>query len=381
MAQKQDIFWIHLVRAMAVVFVVLLHSSAQVLQLDVPFASTDWWIANSIDSALRMCVPLLFMITGFLLVGKSESLGSFFSKRFNKIAIPLVAWTAIYACWLIFVESHDPSPISPFSKEITEGLLSYFPFSIVGLLFAPAYYHLWFMYALIGVYLCLPLLRPLVQNAERKLLWYFVGLWSVATFVFPGIQAAGMYNLIDLSMVSGNVGYLVLGYLLGTADISRRTYLWMWPLYLVSVAITAVGTWSISTPEALNQTFYGNVPNVLAMTVSSFIILRYLGEHSQWLQSARVKPILLSLSGCTFGIYLVHALFLYIFHKGMFGFTLDAVQGNGLLFLPLTAVSVYLASYAVVSLMARVPYLRGTVGISAPVVQSEAPSASVSEAR
>lgn len=367
MSQQRDVYWVHLIRVMAVVFVVLLHASAQVLQLDVVFASGQWWVGNVIDSALRMCVPLLFMITGFLLLTKSEPLGTFFNKRLSKIAVPLLVWSAVYIVWLLLVESKDPTPISPFSKEIADAVVSAFPFSLLGLLFAPAYYHLWFMYALIGVYLCLPVMRVLVQNADRKILWYFIAAWSVVTFVFPLLKLAGMHNLIEMNMLSGNMGFVLLGYLLGTANISRRAYLWMWPLYLLSVAVTAIGTFFISSSEGLNQTFYGSVPNVLLMTVSSFIILRYLGETSRVLQLAKVKSVLLNLSACTFGIYLIHALFLYIFHKGMLGFTLDAIQGPALIFIPLTAAAVYLLSWLSVSLMIRVPYLRGTVGVAAPV--------------
>lgn len=363
---KQDVYWVHLIRGLAVIFVVLLHASAQVLQLDVEFASGQWWAGNIIDSALRMCVPLLFMITGFLLVAKTEPLGVFFNKRLSKVAVPLVCWSAVYITWLLLVESKNPTPISPFSKEIADAVVNGFPFSLLGLLFAPAYYHLWFMYALIGVYLCLPIMRALVQGAERKVLWYFIAVWSVVTFGFPLLKMAGMYNLVEMNMVSGNMGYVLLGYLLGTAKISRRLYLCMWPAYIISVAITAYGTFAISSSEALNQTFYGNVPSVLLMTVSSFIVLRYLGETSRLLQASKVKLVVLNLSACTFGIYLIHALFLYIFHKGMLGFTLDAIQGPALLFIPLTAAAVYLVSWASVSVMARVPYLRGAVGIAAP---------------
>lgn len=368
-AQHQDVYWVHLIRAIAVIFVVLLHASAQVLQVDVEFASSQWWAGNIIDSAMRMCVPLLFMITGFLLLGKSEPLGTFFNKRFSKIALPLLVWSAVYIIWLLLVESKDPTPISPFSKEIADAVVGGFPFSLLGLLFAPAYYHLWFMYALIGIYLCLPIMRALVASAERKILWYFVAIWAVATFIFPLLKMAGMYNLVEMNMVSGNMGYVLLGYLLGTANISRRVYLCMWPAYIISVAITALGTFAISSSEGLNQTFFGNVPNVLLMTVSMFILLRHIGEHSKWLQSASVKPVLLSLSTCTFGIYLIHALFLYVFHKGLLGFTLDAVQGPALVFIPLTALAVYLVSWLSICVMARVPYLRGAVGIAAPKEQ------------
>jgi surface polysaccharide O-acyltransferase-like enzyme len=358
LTNQQGYFWVHLIRAFAVMCVLMLHAAAQVLQLDVVFSSNDWWIGNIINSAMRMCVPLLFMITGFLLLGKSELLEVFFRKRLSKIAIPIVVWSLIYIGWLLLVEVNNPSPISPTSEQVTEFISALFPFSLVGIFFAPAYYHLWFMYALIGLYLCLPLLRILVQNAERKMLWYMVILWSFATFVIPAMQSANMYILIELNMLSGNIGYLVLGYLLGTTQISKRLFMSMWSLFIISVAITAIGTWWISTPENLNQLFYGSTPNVLTMSISSFIILRYLGEKWGESLTSKLKDLVLQLSACAFGIYLIHALFLYSFHKGLLGFTLDSIQGNALIYIPLTAVVVYLSSFFVIYIVRKIPYLR-----------------------
>ena len=358
MTNQQDYFWVHLIRSFAVMCVLMLHSAAQVLQLDVVFSSNDWWIGNIINSAMRMCVPLLFMITGFLLLGKSEPMEVFFRKRFSKIAIPLVVWSLIYIGWLLLVEVNNPSPISPTSDQVTESISALFPFSLVGIFFAPAYYHLWFMYALIGLYLCLPLLAILVHNAERKILWYMVILWSFSTFVIPAMQSANMYVLIELNMVSGNIGYLVLGYLLGTAQITKRLFMYMLPLFFISVAITALGTWWVSTPDNLNQLFYGSTPNILTMTISSFIILRYMGDKCGVLQTAKLKSVILQSSACAFGIYLIHALFLYSFHKGLLGFTLDSIQGNALIYIPLTAVVVYLSSFSIIYIVRKTPYLR-----------------------
>lgn len=361
MSENKEIYWVHYIRAMAVLFVVLLHVAAQILQLDVAFASPTWWVGNIVDSAMRFCVPLLFMLSGFLLVGKQEPLGTFFTKRMSKIAIPLLIWSIVYVVWILLVEANNPTPISPFTEEIGQAVTQLFPFSLIGLLFAPAYYHLWFMYALIGLYLCIPLVRVLVQNADRQLLKYFVVLWAVSTYFFPALMQAKMYIGIDIGLVTGNVGFLILGYLLGTTEVSKRKVLLMCPLFLLGVTMTAWGTWWISTPEELNQLFYGNMPNSLLMSIPGFLILRYVGQNSRLLNQDLVKRVVLKCSQCAFGIYLVHPLFLYCYHKGLFGFTLDAVQGEALLFVPLTTIMVYLSSIVVVAGLRKVPYLRAAV--------------------
>ena len=366
MDQNDELFWVHLIRALAVFFVVLLHSAAQVLQLDVPFGSTNWWAGNVIDSAMRFCVPLLFMISGFLLVGKQESLGVFFRKRLSKVTIPLLFWSGFYVLWIVFVEMDNPSPIAPFSQQIGEAVISMFPFSLVGLFVAPAYYHLWFMYALIGLYLSLPLLRVLVQNAQRSLLKYFVVLWAIGTYFWPLLTKAGMYVSVELGMVTGNIGFLVIGYLLGSADMNKhgsvKRLLIYGSLFVIGVFITAYGTFLISSESNFDQTFYGNMPNSLLMSIPGFLLLRYLGERQLFNHRIWLRNSVIVMSRCAFGIYLFHAWLLYVLHKGLLGFQLDAAQGNALIYIPLTTIVTYLLSLFVVYLMRKLSWTRAVVG-------------------
>jgi surface polysaccharide O-acyltransferase-like enzyme len=91
--------WVDYIRVIASFSVILLHSTAPLIFKYGDLPLTHWMIGNIYDSAVRMCVPLFFMISGYLLLDKNESLVSFYKKRFNKIVPPLIAWSFFYVLW------------------------------------------------------------------------------------------------------------------------------------------------------------------------------------------------------------------------------------------------------------------------------------------
>jgi peptidoglycan/LPS O-acetylase OafA/YrhL len=93
---KQTLVWPDQVRAIATVSVILLHVAAPLLYQYRKIEISDWWIANSIDSAMRFCVPVFMMLTGALLLSKNEPTTLFYKKRFSRLVYPFVLWTTLY---------------------------------------------------------------------------------------------------------------------------------------------------------------------------------------------------------------------------------------------------------------------------------------------
>ena len=111
-----------------------------------------------------MSVPLFFMISGWLLLPRSESLRVFFTKRMTKVLIPFVAWSFIYLFW--FCGNHANQCSTNFVAQL--------------LLVKGTYYHLWFLYSLISIYLIVPVLRLMFRpETGKKIFWYLIGLWLV----------------------------------------------------------------------------------------------------------------------------------------------------------------------------------------------------------
>src|SRR5215217_2703116 len=163
-AKKEFIPWADLIRVVATVLVVVVHVSGQITNAWGKVPDGWWIIADVYGGIARICVPLFFMISGYLLLPRSENLGVFYRKRILKVLIPFVGWSLIYVWW--FCGNHPGTCTPSFIQDL--------------LLVRGAYYHLWFLRALLGIYLVLPVLRLMIQpETDRKILWYWIGLWLV----------------------------------------------------------------------------------------------------------------------------------------------------------------------------------------------------------
>ena len=87
----------------------------------------------------------------------------------------------------------------------------------------PTTVHLWFMYALIPLYLISPILKTLVDTMSSKLFKYCLVLWFVFSSVFPTLAALVpgtvrplfvLSKEFSLNFINGYIGYFLLGYYL-----------------------------------------------------------------------------------------------------------------------------------------------------------------------
>lgn len=345
MSENKSIVWVHYLRVIATFGVVLLHSAAPLLYKFNELPKGFWWYANAYDSLVRICVPLFFMISGFLLLGRQEPLPEFFRKRFNKIAVPLLAWSAIYVFWKAFVEHSDR--------------ISFY--SLYSIALTPAYYHLWFLYAIIGVYLYVPIMRVLAAHSGRLLLRYYLLLWFVAVAIIPfGEKITKIGSRIDLLAISGYAGFFLLGHCLAKLEISKGKALVAGLAFLAAVALTATGTsyLTLRSNGELVDYLYGYLsPNVIVMSASFFVLARYVLGQSQVFLNPSALRLVESLSSASFGIYLVHAIFLSALNGGYFGFVLNGSAFHPALSIPATALIAFIFSYLTVMMIKRIPGL------------------------
>lgn len=346
MSKKKPIIWVDYLRVIATFSVVFLHTSAPLLYRFNELPNNYWWYGNIYDSMVRMCVPLFFMISGYLLLDKQEPLQIFFQKRVNKVFFPLLAWSIIYVFWKAYFEhSEDISFYSLYSIALT-----------------PAYYHLWFLYAIIGVYLFLPILRVVVGNSDNVLLTYYLFIWFIAVSIIPfGEKITGIQSSLDLLSISGYSGYLVLGHCLGKVKITHSKAEIAGITLLVSIIVTAFGTYylALNNGGEFDGYFYEYLsPNVVFMAASFFILVKYFISRNKIFSTHTPITVLTSLSSASLGIYLIHTMYLYILQNGDLGFVLDGLSTHPAAGIPATALLTFLLSYLTIVFIKKIPVLR-----------------------
>lgn len=344
--RKHDILWVDFIRVIATFSVVLLHTAAPLLYEYNKLPITDWWAANIYDSMVRMCVPLFFILTGYLLLEKKETISVFFIKRSSKVIIPLIFWSIFYLLW----RQHYQVGFS----------LSFYSF--YSLFLTPAYYHLWYLYAIIGLYLYVPILRVLVQNSPKELLFYFVALWFIAVSIIPFFEKfSHIKSTIDLKMISGYVGYLVLGHLLGNIKITRTPFFISILVFILTVALTSVATYifTLRNKGIFVADFYDYLsPNVVLMSASAFVIIKYMFEHTKVQEFSLSNKLIKTLSSASLGIYLIHLMVLFVLQKGDLGFVLSPFSFNAVYSIPVTTIITFSISFSIIYFIQKVPILR-----------------------
>ena len=70
---SEKISWIDNLRALACMMVVMVHASTSLVVNFAAVHTAEWTVANLLNSASRVCVPLFFMISGALFFGEKSA--------------------------------------------------------------------------------------------------------------------------------------------------------------------------------------------------------------------------------------------------------------------------------------------------------------------
>ncbi|MNJ93176.1 Inner membrane protein YiaH [compost metagenome] len=320
-------------RNIATFAVIVLHVTAPfVLQFNkISFAS--WQLANLLDSALRFGVPIFVMISGAVLLERSESLNSFLSKRLKRIFLPFFFWSIVY-----FIFTYAGS----FQKSTVLQLFQI----LINKLLTGTYYHLWYVYMILGVYLFIPIIRKWAQNSTKQELQYFLLLWAITLFINTDI--AKYIPSVEVLYFSKYLGYLVLGHYLDkhveTKSSKNTLYL---IFFVLGTTLTLVSTSYLSiTENKLNITYYNYLsPNVCLIAIGVFL----LGKS--FLHTT--NKTLISLDRNSYGIYLVHVLVLHYIYRIIPLLKIDT-QTPLKLFAFIISISIvtYILSYFLIRLLA-----------------------------
>ncbi|MHC4166759.1 MAG: acyltransferase [Planctomycetota bacterium] len=333
--------WIDNARILAAFAVVFLHCASGVVTEAERFGSTYWWIGNAYASFVRWCVPVFVMMSGALLLdpNKSESLAGFYKKRAARILIPLLFWTVFFSVWNVkgFVFRGEPIPWS----HVTMGIMRGSPF-----------YHMWFLYMIVGLYLFAPFLRRIVsQTSHNELVFLAIILFGMSMFNFAVMNTDKVHLIINRFLLY--LSYFLAGYLVRITKFRPNTLLIL-TVFLVSVALTSVGCYLLARDGGLGEGmyFHGNLSvTVVPMSLGIMFLLK---EFSSPMINVRIGKHLASLS---LGIYAIHPVFI----DALEYFAISPKLYNPAFSVPLIAALVFISSLLVIQGVHSVPYVRRIV--------------------
>lgn len=298
-AHKARIPFIEWIRAFAAAAVVLLHvfqtpctlHPIEELGLGKALAYTELQTALT-----RWAVPVFLMVTGALLLDPARECPWPKQKKYIVRMLKVLASFGLLFCLL---EAHANA--RAWNGDVVRQ-------AVVNLLSGRSWSHMWYIYALVGVYLALPFLRGFVQRAERRDFERMLAVLWLLTFVVPALNHQMSQSFTTLIWVPQTWLYILLG-----------SYLHRWRR--LDARIAAAG--AVGLAGALAACAY------LVLATGTDYGMRYFDYHSpfiplyaalvflafrRWADRPLPRPVAL-LATHSFGVYLIHPVFINALYK------------------------------------------------------------------
>lgn len=165
---------------------------------------------NSMYTISKTAVALFFMISGCLLLGKTEPIAVILRKRVLRMVVVLIV------CTFVFYVAMSNDDWSQFS------FLGY-----LELLFGRGVGTYWYLYTYIAWLLSLPFLRPIINKEKDNLnlFKYMIFLKIIASVIIPVIEAfsgVSANSNFDIVFVYDIIFYSVMGFYYGKVCIVKK---------------------------------------------------------------------------------------------------------------------------------------------------------------
>jgi len=352
---KQRFFVPDLVRAVAIVGVLAIHLTYPIYARPDFIGGNTWWIAQIINSIFRISIPLFVMLSGYLLLGKNENIILTLKRAIKRLILPIVVWSFFYLAW-----NNYWFQTSLGLKDVINGWLS------------GGFSHLYFFFILLGLYLLLPVLRPMWQKTTHSIHLYFLGLsltfgllYAGFSYLRPELNGLNMFILTWLPYL----GYFLAGKFLGDAVFNQKQLQLLGVVWVAAAAATAIlGYFNLQWFTQGNLAFWGSSLsyfdhylsiNVMLASLAGFAVLAHI-DYQKLTKSFFTKPIHL-LAKTAMGLYVLHPFIMNIVDR-QFGFQVDFMNENLWLYLIKRTVLVFSITTTLVWLAQKIPMLKKVLG-------------------
>lgn len=340
------------IRIVAMILVLLVHVSAYVV-IQYPIG-TEFVVGNIFNGLSRGGVPMFVMLSGALLLDEKRKLETkmFYKKTLSFMIFLTIGWLLFYGLFY--------AVILPALKDekVTEGAFRDFLLTFQG----SDYPHLWYMFLVIGMYLLIPVLRLFVKEENKN---YVIGIIAVCIVIqflsnlldlFTRgsiINVSGFVAKFHLESATGYMGYLLIGWYLAHYRLDKNVRISLYLLGIAAVIGSIVAVqYCIADISNIRAYLYEalSVPALLYGCALFVLIQSLFGDKS----TNRTAALLSELS---FGIYMIHILYLELFTQWLMPYASFGMQ-NPLVYIMFIYAIVFVLSLMTVYVVSKIKYLK-----------------------
>ncbi len=329
--KKERIFYLDVLRTLAIMAIILYH----VDYFFGPLTTQPEIIAHmAIHDFGRVGVPIFLMISGVLLLNKPyPSISDFLKRRFARIVYPFVFWMIVIIVPL-YLQGSDLGSIWLFF--IGEPSIT------------------WYFWALIGIYLFIPVINPFIKEYGLKGVEYFLVVWFF-TVILMTINSYPLWTNFNLDMFAGYVGYPLLGYWLTNKKFSLIDKKLCIMGFIILIISLGLYVFLHAHNQDLIRNLYLNI-SVVFMGVGLFLFITCIDRLNKF-NSVRdnfIGKAITSLSVCSYGMYFSHTI--------VVNWLLPYNPQSNLLFPLMFAITVFL-SWLLPYVLSKIPYVKTFSGV------------------
>ncbi|MDY4281125.1 MAG: acyltransferase [[Pasteurella] mairii] len=287
---QSRVYWLDVARAIAIFLVVFTHIHERIGVNSILIKG----IFYDID---RLGVPLFFMISGGLILPKLTNINIvvFYKKRVPQFLLVLVLYSMLTTLIYKITNGVD------FSKAIKDSILLHngiYPASNGNA------HQLWFMYSIIQLYLIAPFLAKLLENLTDNEILLFL-IFSIILTQFKFTFNIDFLKRLGTNFIGEYVNFFILGYLFIYRN--KRINLII-SIILLVIPILLSLWYEAYKGEFINSLhWYSSSLQILISSIGLINLIRNLFTNAK---SSRFVEYI---SRYSFGIYLSHYLFIYLF--------------------------------------------------------------------
>ncbi len=295
MRKKEEIGYLNFLKIFATLAVIMIHVFSPIVSFHSNSLSDNEIIIGKIIRFLwQWSVPIFVMVTGSLLLRTDKNI------QYNivlKHYIPRI----IYALFLFGIPF---AWLEIVSNENTFNIFQLFN-AFKNVLTGNLWDHMWYLYMIIGLYLFIPVIKIFLNNAKKNDIIYILFILFIFLSLMKFVKEIFGFSLgIQFPINSVYLFYLILGYYLST--IENRNKIIPFVFILFPICINILLAYNLIPYMTLENSFHYDSPLVVSMAIGIFMFFKRIKNDNK---------ILKELAHLTFGVYLVHPLFINIIYK------------------------------------------------------------------
>lgn len=294
--KKERDYSLDFIRVLGALAVVMIHASCYYAQYS-RVGSIERIFGSIFCMLSRFGVPFFVMISGALILdeNKTVTFHDVFFKYLRNIVFLIIFWSVFYAIQDVFFEIFVYG--GKFSLKIFAIRIIY------------AYYHMWYLYMLAGLYLITPILKVITKKENAKTVLYFIILSMLFQFTEPVLlliksrfgeayYLIRVINSLRLDFLSAYVGYYLIGWYLVHVGLPKKVRIGLYVAGVIGLVTSIICCCMSALYEYTNES-----TNLLIAlySIALFVFCR---------QTYKCKPkfnnVIKSVAGLTFGVYIIH---------------------------------------------------------------------------